>query len=81
MPSTLNTTGVVAGAEEDESLDAAGGDSAGAQPRLMAPHVATRAIARTERVFRITGTPKTKTESEAADRPDAGIDLPRKVSV
>lgn len=60
MPSTLNTTGVVAGEDDVESLVAVGGDSAGAQPRLMAPHVATRAIARTERVFRMIGTPKTK---------------------
>ena len=53
MPSTLNTTGVVAGADEVEPLDTFDGDSDGAQPKLMVPHVATRAIARTESVFRM----------------------------
>ena len=53
MPSTLKATWPAAKTGAAGVLDADGGDSAGAQPKLIAPHVATKAIARSDSVFRM----------------------------
>ena len=53
MPSTLKATWPAAKVVVAEPPDADGGDSAGAHPKLIAPHVATKAIARSDSVFRM----------------------------
>ena len=65
MPSTLKATFVVAASEPAElvllpaagavsvAAGVAGGASAGAQPKLSAPHVAIRATASSVEIFRM----------------------------
>jgi len=75
MPSTLNETWLVAGAVDVDSAE--GGASDGAHPRLMVPHVATRAIAKSESVFRMIQNSKIETKYAGAQRRDAGYGSPQ----